>query len=105
MGCTCSTHNFKKSEIRYHENLRNIEGLEFTTSFSRCMPINCIRFKKYFKNCHFVFVFCFLEPFHTDHAHRQKDVSETIAIRSFVGDRELLQAEREFAYCRCSWTM
>jgi hypothetical protein len=81
MGCTRRTQNVKKSEIRYHENLRNIEGSKFAPSFSRCMPINCIRFKKYFQNCH-----C-LEPFHTDHAHRQKDVSETIAIRSFVADR------------------
>lgn len=47
MGCTRSTH-VKKSQIRYHENLWNIEGSKFTTSFSRCMPINCIRFKKYF---------------------------------------------------------
>jgi len=40
-----------------------------------------------------------------DHSHRQKGVYKTIAIRSFVCDRELLQGEREFAYCRRSWTV
>ena len=84
MSYTRSTQNFKKFEIRYHENLRNIEGSKFTTSFSRYMPINCIRFKKYFKNCQIFLVFRAVS-----HGSRTqtKDVSETTAIRSFVGDR------------------